>query len=258
MKYFAQDQSGTELRKWTYEQKSGIWIPKTFVFNYKTVSPDILGNTNRTWKVTFVGNIVNEPIPVSEFSLKALGYKVGERLTDRRTNLPAIDDIRTWEERLSRELTVSPAPASYEELPLDFSAPLLGKPLPDLNDVNLPVELAMDKAVLVCFFDLNQRPSRYCLNQIAETAGTLKKHGIAVVAIQAPNVDEKTFGEWLKKNEMPFPIGRIQDNEEKVRFDWAARSLPWLILTDNEHIIRAEGFGFDELEDKIRTAGDAR
>ena len=259
VKYFAQSQGDTERREWTYEHKDDVWIPKTFVFNHRTKSPDALGSTDRTWKVMFVNNIVNEPIPVSQFTLKALGYKSGEQLNDQRTNLPPIyDGARTWEERLSQELSASPAPAPYEGLPLDFAAPLLGKPLPDLNDMNLTIEHAEDKAMLVCFFDLNQRPSRYCLTPLAKEAETLEKRGIAVAAIQASKVDRKIFGEWVKTSTIPFPVGMIQDDERKVRFDWAVRSLPWLILTDRRHIVVAEGFGLDELNTKLTEVEGAK
>jgi hypothetical protein len=30
------------------------------------------------------------------------------------------------------------------------------------------------------------------------------------------------------------------------------KSLPWLILTDEQHIVRAEGFNIDELDEKIK------
>lgn len=33
-----------------------------------------------------------------------------------------------------------------------------------------------------------------------------------------------------------------------VRRSWGAKSLPWLILTDENHIVRAEGFRIDELD----------
>ncbi|MBN2316603.1 MAG: hypothetical protein JXM79_21930, partial [Sedimentisphaerales bacterium] len=132
VKYFGRDQNSTDRREWTYEQKNGVWVPKTFVSNYKTDSPEFLGNTSRTWKVTFVENIVNERIPLSEFSLKALGYNSSEQLEDRREyHAPIYDNTRTWDERILREIEALPAPAPYEELPLDFAPPLLGKPLPE-------------------------------------------------------------------------------------------------------------------------------
>ena len=40
---------------------------------------------------------------------------------------------------------------------------------------------------------------------------------------------------------------------EKTRFDWGVRSLPWLILTDKENIVRAEGFSINELDERITT-----
>jgi len=44
----------------------------------------------------------------------------------------------------------------------------------------------------------------------------------------------------------------IQADEEKARFTWGVRSLPWLILTDKRHVVTAEGFALGELEDKTR------
>ena len=39
--------------------------------------------------------------------------------------------------------------------------------------------------------------------------------------------------------------------DAKTRFTWGVRSLPWLILTDAKHVVRAEGFALTELDDKI-------
>lgn len=50
---------------------------------------------------------------------------------------------------------------------------------------------------------------------------------------------------------IPFTVGMIQDNEDSIRFDWAVKSLPWLILTDRTHVVTTEGFGLDDLDDKI-------
>ena len=62
----------------------------------------------------------------------------------------------------------------------------------------------------------------------------------------------------MPKNAVPFSIGMIQADEEETRFKWGVCSLPWLILTDKEHIVRAEGFRLDELEAKIRATNDAK
>jgi len=44
----------------------------------------------------------------------------------------------------------------------------------------------------------------------------------------------------------------IKSDEEKTRFKWGVKSLPWLILTDEEHIVRAEGFGIQELDERLK------
>jgi hypothetical protein len=56
----------------------------------------------------------------------------------------------------------------------------------------------------------------------------------------------------VKKNNVQFPIGMVQGYEDKTRFTWCVRSLPWLILTDEQLIVRAEGFGINELDEKIK------
>ena len=42
----------------------------------------------------------------------------------------------------------------------------------------------------------------------------------------------------------------------RMLFSWGVRAQPWLILTDKEHVVRAEGFSVDELDDKIEIAMD--
>lgn len=41
-----------------------------------------------------------------------------------------------------------------------------------------------------------------------------------------------------------------------IRFSRSMRSLPWLILTDAEHVVTAEGFSLNELNKKIKEAGN--
>lgn len=43
----------------------------------------------------------------------------------------------------------------------------------------------------------------------------------------------------------------IEGDEEKIRFSWGVKFLPWLILTDHKHIIQAEGLSVTELNEKI-------
>jgi Leucine-rich repeat (LRR) protein len=142
--------------------------------------------------------------------------------------------------------------------PRRVSPSLLGKPLPGMKDfgVDLPSAEVNDKMILVCFFNMEQRPSRNCITQLAKQAERLKGKGITVVTVHASNIDENTLNEWIKKNNIPFPIGMIQDDEEQTRFNWGVKSLPWLILTNDKHCVVAEGFNLKELDNKLEQLGD--
>ncbi len=137
---------------------------------------------------------------------------------------------------------------------LQFTPSLIGKPLPELKDlgINLSPANANDKVILVCFFDMNQRPSRNCIIQLTKQAEQLKNKGVTVAAIQSSKVDKNELSEWVKNNNIPFSTEIIEDDSEKIRFAWGVKSLPWLILTDREHIVRAEGFALAELDEKLK------
>jgi len=137
--------------------------------------------------------------------------------------------------------------------PPEQAPSLMGKSLPELNDIEIDFNFdrAIERMVLVCFFDMQQRPSRNYISRLAERAGQLRQKGISVIAIQASKVDKNSLDEWLKENNIPFITGPIRDNEEQVRFNWGIKSLPWLILTDKKHIVIAEGFSVNELDEKI-------
>ena len=137
---------------------------------------------------------------------------------------------------------------------------LVGKPLPSFDRITAGIDLkgAAGKMLLVCFWDMNQRPSRNCIVQLAKQDEQLQQKGVAVVIVQASKVDEMKLNEWVKKNNISFPVGIVQGDEEKARFAWGVKSLPWLILTDTEHVVSAEDFGLDELDDKIRLLGEEK
>ncbi|HUU16981.1 MAG TPA: hypothetical protein VMW72_07525 [Sedimentisphaerales bacterium] len=39
---------------------------------------------------------------------------------------------------------------------------------------------------------------------------------------------------------------------DEIKFNWSTQVLPWLILTDKKHIVRAEGFNINELDEKLK------
>lgn len=139
------------------------------------------------------------------------------------------------------------------QIPVSVTTPsLVGKPLPDLKKmkIKLPNDVS-DKMLLVCFWDMNQKPSRYCISQLAEKAELLAEKDIVVACIQAEDIDEESLEQWVKENNIPFPVGRTMPEFGKSRFDWGVKSLPWMILTDQMQIVTSEGFGPNEIEEKI-------
>ncbi len=130
---------------------------------------------------------------------------------------------------------------------------LSGRALPDIRELcpSLTPEQIKGKYVLFCFFDMEQRPSRNCILELSKKADELKLKDINIVAVHALKVEQDALNEWVKKNNITFPVGMVQGNEDKTRFTWGARSLPWLILTNKQHIVQAEGFGINQLDEKL-------
>ena len=132
---------------------------------------------------------------------------------------------------------------------------LLGSPLPELKDagIDLPPADTDGKMMLVCLFDMEQRPSRHCVTQLAKQAEQLKSKGVTVVAVQVSKIDQDALTQWKNQYNIPFPVGMVRGDVEKARFTWGVRSLPWLILTDKKHIISSNGFSVTEIDNKIRS-----
>ena len=150
----------------------------------------------------------------------------------------------------------------YEELTLGNIGTVLktpslkGNPLPDLEKmgIELPSD-ASEKMILVCLWDMQQRPSRNCVRELAKEADDLAEEDVEVACIQVTDVDDKVINEWVKENKIPFAIGKSTNEIGKTTFEWGTKSMPWLILTDRRHIVIKEGFSFSELHEQILQAG---
>jgi len=181
------------------------------------------------------------------------------RISANKSGTPRLNGyIETEGGATDVKVVISERPSSTRYVPKRPPS-LVGRPLPELKDlkIDLPPADVSDKMLLVCFWDMEQRPSRYCIRQLAKQANQLKQKGVTVVAVHASKVDENTLNEWAKENNIPLPIGMVQGDVEKSRFTWGVRSLPWLILTDQKHVVRAGGFALAELDDKIKEINDA-
>lgn len=132
-------------------------------------------------------------------------------------------------------------------------ASLVGKPLEDLSacGLDLPAEPG---AVALFVWDVDQRPSRHFAKAFAEKAALLKEKGVTAMLLQAAPTDRAKLDAWLKDNEIACPCGMIAEDAEATTFNLGVQGLPWLILTDGEGKVVAEGFGVNELEGKLSQA----
>ena len=180
--------------------------------------------------------------------LKVVDIRINEPLSDELFKMELKEGVKVVDSRFGRTITYTHKSGPPE---------LVGKTLPEFVniDTSFNSEQANDRRVLVCFWDMQQRPSRYYIRRLAEKARGFAEKGITVVCVHVSDIDNNTLYEWVKEYNIPFTIGIVRGNEEKTRFSWGVQSLPWLILTDSEHVINAEGFALSDLEEKIMDAG---
>jgi hypothetical protein len=215
---------------WTSDYKEiapGYWLPMTL--GYGLYDKDEQG----------------KPYLRSRRDLKVVQLDVNKKLPDELFRIELKEGIQVADERSGKLLTYT-----YKPEPPG----LVDKALPPFEgiEIDFATEKARGKMLLVCFWDINQRPSRNCIVQLAKQVEQLKEKSVTVVAVQASKIDEITLDKWLKENKIPFPVGMLEGDSERSRFAWGVRSLPWLILSDPEHIVRAEGFSIGDLDQKLK------
>jgi protocatechuate 3,4-dioxygenase beta subunit len=148
-------------------------------------------------------------------------------------------------------ITLGAQPGMVRQAPARAS--LKGSPLPDLAAVNLAADAApAGQPVLLCLFDAGQRSSRHIVHQLDEQAPALRQQGVTVLGIQAVVTGGEIFNEWKSSSPVSFPLGRATEKSEKTKWATTVPALPWLILTDANHHVIAEGFDFDELDAQIK------
>lgn len=125
----------------------------------------------------------------------------------------------------------------------------LGKLIPSFDGIRFTAfhpDQAEGKPLLVCFWDIDQRASRQCLQAIQEHKDVLHNRGLVVLGVHGGTQPEEQMRDWLKRNEVSLPVGTIEGDSHDILLNWGAKGMPWLILTDDRHVVTREGFGFDE------------
>lgn len=126
---------------------------------------------------------------------------------------------------------------------------LLGGQLPGWEGIKVPEEVT-GKACLVCFWDFSQRPSRHGVNELIKQQEKLAEKKVSVALIHSTAMSAEAE-EWIGSKATACHIGEIQAEPETLCKTWGVQGMPWLILTDGEGTVIAEGFPVDELEAKL-------
>jgi hypothetical protein len=104
---------------------------------------------------------------------------------------------------------------------------LKGKALPDLAEVDLSSAAApAGKPLLLCLFDIEQRPSRRFVKQLAEQHDALRQKGLTVLGVQATVTTAESFKEWKAASPVPFPVGRLAEKAAKTKWASDVESFP--------------------------------
>jgi len=244
-----------EIKDWimTYEVKELIAIDDTFVpgmANYVNVIEEINGIKHVNTCNYKTNNVVLKP----DFnSLDA--FKI---------NLPDDTPLRIIEHHELKYVWRNGKVVNSYGFEVDMKTmgppSMIGKTLPDLAQFNInPVtEKISNKIILICFWDINQRPSRNAIQTLNKKASSLTDNGLYMVFIHAGPVAKQTSVPWLNQNQIQPPVGISNESLPELGNTWGIRSLPWLILTDKNHVVVAEGFALNELNDKIKEIENAK
>ncbi len=139
---------------------------------------------------------------------------------------------------------------SFRETPRRAS--LKGKPLPDLLAAGFPADCTpAGKRILLCLFDLEQRPSRRFTRLLTEQHESLRQKGLTILGLQAAAVSTDVVKEWKQSSSPPFPVGQLTEKNDKTKWASEVESMPWLILTDADRRVVAEGFALEEIDAKL-------
>lgn len=125
-----------------------------------------------------------------------------------------------------------------------------GKPIPGFDCVRfeaLQKDQIKGKPLLVCFWDMDQRSSRQCIRVLQKQRQMWQDKNVVVLAVHSGTKHKKEIEQWLKKNRISLAVGMVEGDSYDILLAWGAKGTPWLVLTDEQHIITSEGFSLNDL-----------
>ena len=117
----------------------------------------------------------------------------------------------------------------------------------DLNSDAAPA----GKPVLLCLFDVEQRPSRRFVRQLAEQHDALRQKGLRSWACKRPSRPPNRSRNGRTPTPCRSPSAASAEKADEAEWPLEVESLPWLILTDKAHRVTAEGLPLEELDAKV-------
>ncbi|MBN2590418.1 MAG: carboxypeptidase regulatory-like domain-containing protein [Sedimentisphaerales bacterium] len=133
------------------------------------------------------------------------------------------------------------------------SASLVNRSFPNFENIEIDysLEQAEGKRILICFWDIEQRPSRNLVSELSQRSDELNEKNVVVLLVHSSEITVDEINKWLDEYNIPFVSGRVVRDFERTLFKWNVRAQPWLILTDENAKILSEGFNLDELSDRL-------
>ena len=93
------------------------------------------------------------------------------------------------------------------------------------------------------------------LDKYAQTqdklSASLAENGVLVAALHCSKGNTNRADDWLRANNVRFPVGKLRDVVPQILRAWRVETVPWPILTDAKHVITVEGFDWSELKAMI-------
>jgi len=252
-KVFSKGQVKLEyLKNVRFEKIDGIWVPMEADRGiHNTVEPESFVKDDTHFKRTKV--VLNPDHDKLGSFDDPLENPAQDPELVNGTRMDLVPGIRhTWQD--GKVVDAQGREVDLKLLKPQEPVSLLGKRVPVFEQFGSKLNSAEveGKKILVCFWDMNQRPSRHMVRQLSKKADNLARKGVVLLGAHVSTAGKEELKDWLEKSQTSFPVGTAKGDPGKVRFDWGARSLPWLILTDRQHVVRAEGFSLEELDEKLR------
>jgi hypothetical protein len=129
----------------------------------------------------------------------------------------------------------------------------IGKPIPGFGNIRFSQfkkDQTQVKPLLVCFWDMDQRPSRQYIRVLEKQRQVWRDKNVVVLAVHSGTKRGKQVTDWLRKNGPSLTAATIQGDPYDTLFAWGARSLPWLVLTDEKHVITKAGFSLSDVKER--------